>query len=106
MNKIILIFLLLFSFVISVETQCQSYEIYDEENNKCVKACEEHQFFNQDEGSCEDLCEKGQIFNLTTSSCWTNMPNDHKEVGKPEQQNEETNDENNEEGGDQDEGGD
>ena len=42
MNKMILIFSMLLAFVISVETQCQAYEIYDEENNKCEKACEEH----------------------------------------------------------------
>jgi len=69
--KGILIFLLLLSFLVNVDSKCNPNEVLDEQTQKCVKFCEIGEAFDQETSSCviNINCPEGQRFINETSSC-------------------------------------
>ncbi len=66
MKKYILFVLL--SLVLTQQPQCQVYETYDQQTQKCVKVCEETEYLNETTYECE-ICNEGETYNNETKQC-------------------------------------
>jgi len=81
-----LIFLILLSFVVNEDPQCQPNEVFDQQSQKCEVFCKVGEVFNLETSNCEPsetntTCPEGQRYNDKKSSC-ENIP-------KKEEENEE-----------------
>lgn len=63
--KGLLIFLLLISFIVNKELNCQPNEVLDKQTQRCLKICEKGYAYISETSTCESIikCPEGMRFN-------------------------------------------
>ena len=83
------IYFFCFIIILTQSPQCEVYETYDTDTQKCEKVCKNNEYFNEDTFTCK-ICNEGEIYNPKSKQCEKQENSQESETELKEEEQEES----------------